>query len=110
MELGILPDEMKIFHIEFDHLPCYTARLAPGAPLPVLSVRGHSEMRDAVLKLDPRDNVLIALRDLRKCEQVSGTGWVLRWDVPAKHKFAAERTCPGQSREDVWRWSGAANA
>lgn len=52
-------------------------------------------MRDAVLKLDPRDNVLIALRDLRKCEQVSGTGWVLRSDVPAKHEFAAERTCPG---------------
>ena len=54
-------------------------------------------MRDAVLKVDPRDNVLIALRNLRKSEQISfaGNPYVLQSDVPAKHKFAAEELVPG---------------
>lgn len=54
-------------------------------------------MRDAVLKVDPRDNVLIALRDLRKYEQISFAGktCVLQSDVPAKHKFATEELTPG---------------
>ena len=45
-----------------------------------------------VLKLDRKDNVLIALRDLRKGEQV-GYGdqtYSLVSDVPAKHKFATQ--------------------
>lgn len=44
-----------------------------------------------VLKLDSRDNVLIALSDLRKGEQIrfSGVTYDLRSDVSAKHKFAA---------------------
>ncbi len=43
-----------------------------------------------VLKLDSRDNVLIALADLRKGDQVhfSGETYELRSDVSAKHKFA----------------------
>lgn len=47
-------------------------------------------MHRAVLKLHPDDNVLIALRDLRKGEQVdfSRHSFVLTSDVPAKHKFA----------------------
>ncbi|HTU36193.1 MAG TPA: altronate dehydratase family protein [Candidatus Acidoferrum sp.] len=47
-------------------------------------------MADSVLKLDPRDNVLIALSDLRTGQQigVNGTVFELATDVPAKHKFA----------------------
>ena len=47
-------------------------------------------MQSAVLKLHPDDNVLIALGDLRKGEQVdfSNHSFVLTSDVPAKHKFA----------------------
>jgi altronate hydrolase len=45
-----------------------------------------------VLRLDPRDNALVALTDLRKGESVSfaGADYVLRSDVPAKHKFVTE--------------------
>ena len=43
-----------------------------------------------VLQLDPRDNVLIALSDLRSGESIefSGKTYRLASDVPAKHKFA----------------------
>jgi altronate hydrolase len=43
-----------------------------------------------VLQLDPRDNVLIALTDLKHGEPVefSGTTYSLVSSVPAKHKFA----------------------
>lgn len=43
-----------------------------------------------VLQLDPRDNVLIALTDLKQGEQVmfNGTSYSLNSDVSAKHKFA----------------------
>ena len=49
-------------------------------------------MRREVLKLDARDNVLIALRDLRKGEEISFADQVYRLatDVPAKHKFASQ--------------------
>jgi len=45
-----------------------------------------------VLKLDSNDNVLIALTDLRKGEQISFDShtYTLESDVPAKHKFATE--------------------
>jgi altronate hydrolase len=48
-----------------------------------------SEPQRRVLQLDPRDNVLVALTDLRKGEAVSfaGNDYVLLSDVPAKHKF-----------------------
>jgi altronate hydrolase len=45
-----------------------------------------------VLQLDPRDNVFVALTDLRKGERISflGKDYVLSSDVPAKHKFVAQ--------------------
>src|SRR5690348_1652869 len=54
-------------------------------------------MQNAVLKLEPKDNVLIALRDLRKGERVnlSDHMFVLTSDVPARHKFAAEKLASG---------------
>jgi altronate hydrolase len=50
-----------------------------------------------VLQLNPRDNVLVALGDLRSGEQIgfSGRTFTLRTDVPAKHKFATEDIPPG---------------
>src|SRR5258707_4600472 len=50
-----------------------------------------------VLQLNPRDNVPVALDDLRKGEQIgfSGRTLTLRTDVPAKHKFATEDVPPG---------------
>jgi altronate hydrolase len=47
-------------------------------------------MSNRALQLDPRDNVLIALQNLKQGEAVSfaGTSYVLASDVPAKHKFA----------------------
>lgn len=49
-------------------------------------------MANKVLKLDSNDNVLIALTDLRKGEQISFDSqiYTLESDVPAKHKFATE--------------------
>ena len=50
-----------------------------------------------VLQLNPKDNVLVALKDFRKGEQVSfaGRAFTLSTDVPAKHKFAMENIPPG---------------
>src|SRR6267154_6097258 len=52
-----------------------------------MSENGASQRR--VLRLDPRDNALVALTDLRKDETINfaGTDYVLLADVPAKHKF-----------------------
>ncbi|MGH9529668.1 MAG: UxaA family hydrolase [Terriglobales bacterium] len=49
-------------------------------------------MQQKVLQLDPRDNVLIALVDLKPGEEVnfSGKRYTLVSTVPAKHKFATE--------------------
>lgn len=49
-------------------------------------------MQTPVLRLDPKDNVIIALRNLRKGDRVSLSAqeYVLASDVAAKHKFAAE--------------------
>jgi altronate hydrolase len=49
-------------------------------------------MPNKVLRLDSKDNVLIALTDLRKGEQVlfDSQTCTLKSDVPAKHKFATE--------------------
>jgi altronate hydrolase len=53
-------------------------------------------MRNTVLQLDPKDNVLIALTDLTKGHPVSVNGetCVLPNDVPAKHKFALRNFAP----------------
>ena len=52
---------------------------------------------DRVLQLNPKDNVLVALSDLREGEQVgfAGRTFTLRTDVPAKHKFATEDIAQG---------------
>src|SRR5713226_766999 len=53
---------------------------------------GNGATQRRVLQLDPRDNALVALTDLRKGETVSfaGSDYVLLSDVPAKHKFVTE--------------------
>ncbi len=54
-------------------------------------------MQNKVLQLDSRDNVLIALTDLKKRDQIdfSGRSYTLSSNVPAKHKFATEDLEPG---------------
>ena len=56
-------------------------------------------MAKAALRLHADDNVLIALRDLRKGEavQIDGHSFSLTSDVPAKHKFAVAEMAPGDS-------------
>ena len=60
-----------------------------------MSRNGSTQRR--VLRLDPRDNVLVALTDLRKGESVSSNGesYVLLSDVPAKHKFVTQNLSVG---------------
>ena len=50
-----------------------------------------------MLQLDSRDNVLVALVELKQGESVEGDGrqHVLKSDVPAKHKFATTDLAPG---------------
>ena len=50
-----------------------------------------------VLQLDPRDNVLIALTDLKNGDPVAFNGhqYNLAKNVPAKHKFATQTLIPG---------------
>src|ERR1700687_96476 len=52
-----------------------------------------------VLQLNPKDNVLVALSDLQKGEQIdfSGRTFTLRTDVPAKHKFATDDIASGSA-------------
>ena len=54
-------------------------------------------MQNMTLKLDPRDNVLIALEDLCKGDRIqcSGDSLILATDVPAKHKFATHDVARG---------------
>jgi altronate hydrolase len=54
-------------------------------------------MRSSVLQIDFRDNVLVALADLKRGESVewNGQSWVLGSDVPAKHKFATTDLASG---------------
>jgi altronate hydrolase len=56
-------------------------------------------MKSKVLQLDSRDNVLIALRDLKKGDRItfSDRSLVLASDVPAKHKFATDSLDSGSS-------------
>jgi altronate hydrolase len=51
----------------------------------------------SVLQLDPRDNVLIALKDLKAGETVehSGQKYALVSNVPGKQKFATEDLSAG---------------
>ena len=54
-------------------------------------------MPKRVLQLDTRDNVLIALADLRQGESIAFAGkqYLLVSDIPAKHKFAMEDLAMG---------------
>jgi altronate hydrolase len=56
-------------------------------------------IQNGVLRIDARDNVLVALRDLRKGERIvlSDRSVVLESDVPAKHKFTIERLRSGDN-------------
>jgi len=56
-------------------------------------------MKNAVLRLHPEDNVLIALRDLHSGEQITlgRDSLALTTDVPAKHKFATQDLAPTDS-------------
>ena len=58
---------------------------------------GNDTKQERVLKLSPKDNVLVALADLRKGETIAfnGSGYTLATDVRAKHKFATEPLKPG---------------
>jgi altronate hydrolase len=53
--------------------------------------------QERVLKLSPKDNVLVALADLRKGETIAfnGAAYMLATDVRAKHKFVTEFLKPG---------------
>src|ERR1051325_7278661 len=49
-------------------------------------------MQSTILKIHPKDNVLVALADLRKGEfvETDGCRMTLVTDVPAKHKFVLQ--------------------
>lgn len=61
--------------------------------------RSFLSMPNKVLKLDSRDNVLIALADLRRAEQIhfDSQTYILESDVAAKHKFAIQDLAVGAS-------------
>jgi altronate hydrolase len=54
-------------------------------------------MQKQILQLDPRDNVLIALTDLKQGQTVEheGTAYSLVSSIPAKHKFAMQDLAVG---------------
>ena len=54
-------------------------------------------MKSRVLQLDSRDNVLVALADLRQGENIewAGHAHLLKSDIPAKHKFTTADLGPG---------------
>ena len=58
---------------------------------------GNGSTQERVLRLDARDNVLVALTDLRKGETVSylGNDYSLLSDVSAKHKFLTQDVTAG---------------
>jgi len=58
---------------------------------------GNGSTQARVLRLDARDNALVALTDLRKAEIVhfQGIDYSLYSDVPAKHKFLTQDVAAG---------------
>ena len=54
-------------------------------------------MKHKVLKVHPDDNVLVALQDLAKGQEVqyNGNNYILQTDVAAKHKFTTKSLNPG---------------
>jgi altronate hydrolase len=56
-------------------------------------------MKSNVLKVHPKDNVLVALKNLAKGETISSNGddYVLQDNIPAKHKFFVKDMNPGDA-------------
>ncbi|MBI1342263.1 MAG: altronate dehydratase [Terrimonas sp.] len=56
-------------------------------------------MKQTVLKVHPDDNVLVALQDLAAGQTVhyKGEAYMLKTDVPAKHKFNTQALNPGDA-------------
>ena len=54
-------------------------------------------MQNSVLKIDPKDNVLIALTDLRRGQHITyaDQDYILTSHIPAKHKFATQDLSAG---------------
>ncbi|KQC00894.1 UxaA family hydrolase [Pedobacter sp. Hv1] len=54
-------------------------------------------MRHQVLKINPKDNVLVALTDLEKGAEIifEGHNYILQEDIPAKHKFFMQHMAQG---------------
>jgi altronate hydrolase len=54
-------------------------------------------MKSTVLKIHPKDNVLVALQDLRQGQEIefNGSRYTLKTDVEAKHKFTTQDLKPG---------------
>ncbi|MBE0583466.1 MAG: UxaA family hydrolase, partial [Desulfofustis sp.] len=55
--------------------------------------------KNPILRINERDDLIVALHPLHKGEVVTigGEELVLRQDIPSKHKFAARPMAPGQS-------------
>lgn len=54
-------------------------------------------MKQKILQVHPRDNVLVALQNLSEKEEVlfNGSTYLLQEDIPAKHKFFMQDMQPG---------------
>lgn len=54
-------------------------------------------MKPRTLKIHPKDNVLVALQDLKQGEKIvfDGKEYLLKEDIPAKHKFFLQQMNPG---------------
>jgi altronate hydrolase len=71
--------------------------LGTSATIAIWRCRRIWKMSSSVLKLDPRDNVLVALTELRQGDRVdfSGCTYTAVSNVPPKHKIATENLGPG---------------
>lgn len=60
-------------------------------------------MANRILKIHPKDNVLVALQDLSKGEQIDfgGEVYTLQDDIPAKHKFFMQEMHQG---DDIYMY------
>ncbi len=61
------------------------------------NLTSHADLHAGILQVDPRDNVLIALRNLGRGQIIhwSGNSLQLHSNVSAKHKFTTEKLAPG---------------
>ena len=66
---------------------------------------GNEIKQERVLKLSPKDNVLVALADLRKDETIAfnGSTYTLATDVPREAQVCNGAAQPGDDVIDVWR-------